>query len=297
MGDLRAFLLSWQFETEVVVGLALSAFLYARGWRRLRKRGRGGRILRRWRAWCFAAGLTAVGVALLSPVATFGSLLMSMHMIQHLLLIMIAAPLLLLGAPMLPMLWAFPRGGRRRLGRLLHPSNPVHRVFHFLTRPGIALPVFILVVVIWHYPPLYDAAQGRTITHDLEHFCFLAAALLYYWPLIHPTGSPRRMSYGAGILYLFPSKLTGFVIGASLSMAQTPWYQTYINAPRLWGLSALDDQQLAGLIMWIFGGLLYIFPLLLLVVMMIREDEGDVWVPEVVRQRQAAASRGEIEAA
>jgi putative membrane protein len=297
MGDLNAFLLSWQFEVEVIIGLALSAGLYARGWRRLRRRGRGGRILRPWRAWCFGAGLTAIALALLSPIGTFGSLLMSMHMIQHLLLVMIAAPLVLLGAPMLPMLWALPRRARRRVGRLMHTSHPVHRLFAFLTRPSIALPIFTLVILVWHYPPLYDAAQGRSLTHDLEHFSFLAAALLFYWPLIHPTGTPRRMSYGAGILYLFPAKITGFVIGATLSMAQTPWYQTYINAPRLWGLSALDDQQLAGLIMWIFGGLLYIFPLLLLVVKMIHEDEGDVWVPEVIREREALAAGAETEAA
>jgi putative membrane protein len=297
MGDLHAFLLSWQLEVEVIAGLGLSAALYTRGWWRLRRRGRGGRILRPWRAWCFAAGLAAVALALLSPIGTFGSLLMSMHMIQHLLLVMIAAPLILLGAPMLPMLWAFPRGTRRRIGRLLHRVHPVHRLFSFLTRPSIALPLFVVVILVWHYPPLYDAAQGRSLTHDLEHFSFLAAALLFYWPLIHPTGTPRRMSYGAGILYLFPAKITGFVIGASLSMAQTPWYQTYINAPRLWGLSALDDQQLAGLIMWIFGGLLYIFPLLILVVKMIHEDEGDVWVPEVIREREAAAAGAETEAA
>jgi putative membrane protein len=292
MGDLNAFLLSWQFEPEVVIGLVLSAGLYAHGWRRLRRRGRGGRILRPWRAWCFGAGLTAVALALLSPIGTFGSLLMSMHMIQHLLLVMVAAPLILLGAPLLPLLWGFRRDTRRRLGRLLHRGHPAHRFFAFLTRPAIALPVFVVVILVWHYPPLYDAAQGRTLTHDFEHFSFLAAALLFYWPLIHPTGTPRRMSYGAGILYLFPAKITGFVIGAALSMAQTPWYQTYIAAPRIWGMSALDDQQLAGLIMWIFGGLLYIFPLILLIVMMIREDEGDVWVPAVVREREAAARVG-----
>jgi putative membrane protein len=299
MGDFSAFLRSWSFEVEVVVGLALAAGLYARGWYRLRRRGRGGRLLEPWRAWCFAGGLATLALALLSPIGTFGSLLMSMHMIQHLLLVMIAAPLLLLGAPMLPMLWAFSLRTRRRLGRLLHRSHPVHRFFAFLTRPSVALPILVLVILVWHYPPLYDAAQGRTLTHDLEHFSFLAAALLFYWPLIHPTGSPRRMSYGAGILYLFPAKITGFVVGASLSMAQTPWYQTYINAPRLWGLSALEDQQLAGLIMWVFGGLLYIVPLLILVVKMIHEDEGDVWVPELIRDREAAAARAgaDVEAA
>jgi putative membrane protein len=297
MGDLNAFLLSWSFELEVVIGLALAAGLYARGWSRLRRRGRGGRALRPWRAWCFGGGLLAVAIALLSPIATFDSLFMFMHMIQHLLLVMIAAPLIWLGAPLLPMLWAFDRKTRRRLGRFMHPSSRVHAVFHFLTRPSIALPILVLTITAWHYPPFYDAAQGRTLIHDLEHATFFAAALLYYWPIIQPTGGKRRMSYGAGILYLFPAKITGFVIGASLSMAQTPWYQTYINAPRVWGLSALSDQQLAGLIMWIFGGLLYIVPLLILVVMMIREDEGDVWIPEEVRAQQASAAAGDVEAA
>jgi cytochrome c oxidase assembly factor CtaG len=297
MGDLNAFLLSWSFEPEVVIGLLLAAGLYARGWRRLRRRGRGGRAMRPWRAWCFGGGLVAIAVALLSPIATFDSLFMFMHMIQHLLLVMIAAPLIWLGAPMLPMMWAFRRPTRRRLGRLMHRGHPVHRVFHFLTRPSVALPILVITILFWHYPTFYDAAQGRTLIHDLEHATFFAAALLYYWPLIQPTGGKRRMSYGAGILYLFPAKITGFVVGAALSMAQTPWYQTYINAPRLWGLSALGDQQLAGLIMWIFGGLLYIIPLLILVVAMIREDEGDVWVPELVREQQAAAVSGDVEAA
>jgi putative membrane protein len=295
MGDLKAFLLSWSFELEVVIGLALAAGLYARGWVRLRRRGRGGRALRPWRAWCFGGGLLAVAVALLSPIATFDSLFMFMHMIQHLLLVMIAAPLIWLGAPLLPMLWAFDRKTRRGLGSLMHPTSRVHAVFHFLTRPSVALPILVLTIIAWHYPPFYDAAQGRTLIHDLEHATFFAAALLFYWPLIQPTGGKRRLSYGAGILYLFPAKITGFVIGASLSMAQTPWYQTYIDAPRVWGLSALADQQLAGLIMWIFGGLLYIVPLLILVVMMIREDEGDVWIPEEVRAQEAAAR--DVEAA
>jgi cytochrome c oxidase assembly factor CtaG len=286
--EVRAFLLSWSFEPGVIFGLLLAAGLYARGWRRLRRRGRGGRFLQPWRAWCFGGGLAAVAIALLSPTATFSSLFMFMHMIQHLLLVMIAAPLIWLGAPLLPTLWAFPRTARRRLGRLLHHRHPVHRFFHFLTRPSVALPILVLVMLFWHWPPMYDAAQGRTLIHDLEHASFFIAALLFYWPVIYPTGGRRRLGYGAAILYLFPAKITGFVIGAALSMAQRPFYQTYIEAPRLWGISALGDQQLAGLIMWVVGGLLYIVPLLILVVKMIQEDEGDVWVPELVRGGDAA---------
>lgn len=289
MGDLNTFLLSWSLEPTVLIGVAVAAFLYIRGWRRLRARGRGGRILKPWRAWCYAAGLLTVLIALVSPIATFTSLFFFMHMIQHLLLIMIAAPLIWLGAPMLPAMWSFPRRTRRRIGRLFRDSHPVHGVFHFLTRPGVALTLFILVLTGWHYPALYDAAQGRSIIHDLEHALFFGTALLFWWPVIHPTGGRRRLPYGAGILYLFPAKLAGFVLGAGLTLTDTAFYRTYVEAPRLWGISALGDQQLGGLIMWVVGGLLYIVPLLALVLMMMREDEGHVWIPEVVRAREAAA--------
>jgi len=295
VGDLQAFLLSWEFEPTVIIGLMVAAGLYARGWRRLRRRGRGGRILKTWRAWCYGAGLLTVAVALLSPIGTFDSIFFFMHMTQHLLLIMVAAPLIWLGAPLLPTLWAFDRGARRRLGRLFHERNPVHRVFHFLTRAGVALTIYILVLFIWHYPPLYDAAQGRNWIHDLEHAMFLGMALLFWWPVIHPSGGTRRLGYGAAILYIFPAKIAGFVLGAALTLSSEPFYRTFLDSPSLWGLSALGDQQLGGLLMWVIGGLLYIIPLLVLVLMMMREDEGDIWVPEVVHGRNArtaAAGRG-----
>lgn len=293
MGDLQAFLLSWSFEPAVIVGLALAAGLYARGWQRLRRRGRGGRILKPWRAWCYAAGLVTVAIALLSPIGTFDSLFFFMHMIQHVLLIMIAAPLIWLGAPLVPTIWAFDRENRHRIGRLFHDDHPVHRLFHFLTNPGVALTLFVVVLFGWHYPALYDAAQGRTVVHDLEHAMFFGTALLFWWPVIHPSGGRRRLGYGAGILYLFPAKLAGFVLGAGLSLTQKAYYSTYTELPRIWGISALGDQQLGGLIMWVFGGLLFIIPLLGLVIMMMREDEGDVWIPAAVRAADAAARSAE----
>ena len=288
-GELRSFLLSWSFEPTIVVGLAVAAGLYIRGWRKLRSRGRGGRILKPWRAWCFGGGLATVAIALLSPIGTFDSLFFFMHMIQHVLLIMIAAPLIWLGAPLLPTIWAFDRPNRRRIGRLFREGHPIHRIFHSLTGAGVALTVFIVVLFVWHYPPLYNAAQGRTLVHDLEHAMFFGSALLFWWPVVHPSGGRRRLPYGAGILYIFPAKRAGIVLGAGLSHSQTPYYSAYTELPRIWGISALADQQLAGLIMWVFGGLLFIIPLLALVIMMMREDEGHVWIPEAVR---ADAGRG-----
>lgn len=290
MTDLELVLRSWEFEPTIVIGLALAAGLYARGWWRLRRRGRGGRILKTWRAWCFAGGLVTVAIALMSPIGALDSMFFSFHMTQHVLLIMVAAPLIWLGAPMVPTLWAFNRGTRRRLGRLFHERNPVHRVFHFLTKVGVALPLFILTLFVWHIPPLYDAAQGRNWIHDLEHFMFFGTALLFWWPVVHPSGGKRRLGYGAGILYIFPAKIAGFVLGAALTLSSEPFYQTFLDSPDLWGLSPLGDQQLGGLIMWVVGGLLYIVPLLVLVIMMMRQDEGDVWVPEAIRAREAAAA-------
>ncbi len=288
MGDLQAFLLSWSFEPTIIVGVVLAAGLYARGWHRLRRRGRGGKILKPWQAWCFGGGLLTVVIALMSPIATFDSVFFFMHMTEHVLLIMIAAPLIWLGAPMVPTLWAFGPDARQRLGQLFHEDHPVHRLFHFLTRAGVALAIYVLVLFVWHFPPLYDAAQGSTLIHELEHAMFFGAALLFWWPVIHPSGGQRRLSYGAGILYIFPAKIAGFVLGAGLTLSSEPYYQTFLASPSIWGLDPLGDQQLGGLIMWVAGGLLYIIPLLILVIMMMREDEGDVWVPETVRAGESA---------
>lgn len=288
VGELRAFLLSWSFEPTILIGVAVAAGLYVRGWRRLRRRGQGGKILKPWRAWCFAGGLLTVVVALTSPIATFDSVFFFMHMTEHVLLIMIAAPLIWLGAPMIPTLWGFNGPARKRIGRIFHEDHTVHRFFHFLTRPDVALTIYVLVLFGWHYPPLYDAAQGSTFIHEVEHAMFFGAALLYWWPVIHPSGTKRRISYGAAILYIFPAKIAGFVLGAGLTLSAEPYYRTFLDSPSLWGLDPLGDQQLGGLIMWVVGGLLYIIPLLALVIMMMREDEGDLWVPEAVRTGRSA---------
>ncbi|MEJ2185775.1 MAG: cytochrome c oxidase assembly protein [Gemmatimonadota bacterium] len=287
--DLRAFLVSWEWDPTVLIGLALGAWLYARGWRRLRRRGRGGRWLKPWRAWCYYIGLGFVFLALLSPIDTYDSLFFTMHMIEHLLLIMFAAPFIWLGAPLLPILWAFPREGRRRLGRIFRRDHPVHRVFRWLTSAPIALTIYVLTLVIWHFPGPYDAAQGRTLVHDLEHISFLAAALIFWWPVIHPTGGQRRLSYGMAILYLFPAKIAGFVIGAALTLTSQVVYSTYTHAPRLWGLSALEDQQLGGLIMWVFGGFIFVVPILFLVTEWMKQEEGDVWAPGTTREQARLA--------
>lgn len=254
-------------------GLGLSALLYAAGWRRSRRAGLGEEALPTWRAWCFGGGLFFVWLALLSPIGSFSGLFFFMHMIQHLLLVEVAAPLLLLGAPVLPMLWALPRDARVVLGSLFGPGSPLHGAFVLSTHPLIAVTLYIAALAVWHLPSFYDAAQGRTAIHDLEHTIFLGTALLYWWPIVHPAGGRRRLSYAAAVPYLLPPLLAGSLIGALLTFAQHPLYATYQRVPRLWGISVLQDQQLAGLIMWVPGGLAYIFPIFVLIALLLRQEE------------------------
>ncbi len=269
-------LTSWSFEPQIVVGIVIAAVLYAVGWWKLRRRGRGRFRLHTWRAVCFGLGLATVAVALLSALAEYDDVLFSAHMAQHLLLLIVAAPLIWLGAPMLPMLWAFPVSWRKAIGRLLVPRSPVHRFFHFLTTPAISLTIYLLVVVVWHVPSFYDAAQGATALHDFEHTTFFCAALLFWWPIVHPTGGRRRLGYGAGALYCVPPMLEGTLIGALLTFSSEPVYATYQNAPRTFGLSVLQDQQIGGLLMWVIGGVLFMIPIFVQVYLLVGgEDVAD----------------------
>jgi cytochrome c oxidase assembly factor CtaG len=170
-------------------------------------------------------------------------------MIQHLLLLLIAPPLLWLGAPLLPTLWALPVDWRRVVGRQLAPVRPLHRLGHLLTQPIVAVVLYVGTVAVWHVPAFYDAAQGRTATHDLEHLMFLGTALFYWWPMIHPTKGRRRLSYALALPYLLPPFLEGMLIGVLLTFTDRPLYQTYQEMERTWGLSVVGDQQLGGLVM------------------------------------------------
>lgn len=254
-----AFLRSWQFQPTIVLGLLLAAGLFTTGLARLWRRGGVGAVVSGWRAAAFAAGLVAIALALLSPIATFSSLLFSMHMLQHLLLTMFAAPLLLLSRPIVPLLWGFPRSARRALGRAFHPDTPTSALLGWLVRPLPALALQTLTVWGWHLPPLYNASLRSDAFHYLQHAMFLGTALLFWWPVIQPTAGPRRMSYGLTMLYLTGAMVAQTkLLGGLLTFAGQPIYTHYTRVPRVWGISALDDQRVAGLLMFV-GGYMMLF--------------------------------------
>jgi putative membrane protein len=273
----------WPQEPVLLVGLTAAACIYWAGWSRLSRVADGAAVSAR-QAAAYIFGIIAVAIALISPVAVFSERLFFVHMIQHLLLLLIAPPLLLLGKPLAPLLWGLPASWRQRLGRLLRPGRPLSRLGHVLTMPLVAATAFVVTVAVWHIPAFYDAAQGRTITHDLEHLMFFGTALLYWWPVIHPAGGRRRLSFTLALPYLLPPFLESMLIGVLLTFADRPLYRTYADMEQPWGVTAVTDQQLGGLIMWIPGGMLFLIPLIGLLAAVLH-DEGKGSTPSTGASR------------
>jgi putative membrane protein len=186
-------------------------------------------------------------LALESPLDDLSAALSAAHMVQHMLLILVAGPLLVLGAPLVPSLWAIPPNARRRLGGWFVRLAAVGR-------PTIAFALHSLALWAWHIPALYEAALGNRALHILEHVSFLATAILFWWSVLHH----GTAGYGRSVAYVFGLALETAILGAALTFAQAPWYAAYYASAPAWGMSALEDQQLAGLIMWVPGGLIYL---------------------------------------
>jgi putative membrane protein len=241
----------WSWEPSVILGCLLLAGLYlgaAGPWRRRWLRsGRlaeapisNGKI-----AW-FMGGLLVVLLALLSPLDEIGdTYLFSAHMVQHLLLILAAAPMLLLGTP----------------GWMLSPllRNPLVRgAGRWLTHPVVAFLIFNINFAAWHFPALYQATLLNENIHILEHLLFLATAVLNWWPVIGPADELPRLPSPAQMLYLFLEAIPGTVLGAIFVFADGPLYPFYVSAGRLFGISPDVDQQLGGLIMGTLSSLVYL---------------------------------------
>jgi putative membrane protein len=245
----------WTWDPFVLLLLALSGWLYAAGVARLWRRAGVDQGIRRWEAGCFAAGWLALFAALVSPLDALGGILFSAHMAQHEVLILIAAPLMVLGRPLAPFLWALPRAGRERAGKWTQ-APPVARTWRSLTAPLSVWAIHGLALWAWHVPGLYQATLDDDFIHALQHLSFFGSAALFWWSLIH--GRFGRLGYGAAVLYVFTTSMHSGVLGALLTFAPRLWYPIYQARTSQWGLSALEDQQLAGLIMWVPAGIVFI---------------------------------------
>lgn len=249
-------LTAWAWEPLALLGLLLGAWLYGRGVRRLWRRAGPGRGIARWRVLAFGGGLLVLGAALLPPLTALGSALFSAHMLQHVLLVVAAAPLLVLGRPETALLWALPRPARRRLGGWWRRRRRLRAGWHALTGPPAAWALHAAATWLWHLPGPYQAALASDVVHLAEHLGFLLTALLF-WRVLPGSGVRARLHPAVAVLYLFGFTLQGGILGALMTFAGEPWYPVYAATAPAWGLTPLEDQQLAGLVMWIPSGLVY----------------------------------------
>ncbi|HUL63382.1 MAG TPA: cytochrome c oxidase assembly protein [Burkholderiaceae bacterium] len=246
--------LAWSFEPWVVSCLALAAALYLLGLVRLWRRAGAGRGVRALQLVAFWTGWAVLATALVSPLDSLGAQLFSAHMVQHELLMIIAAPLFVVGRPLGLWAWALPARWRRASGRLFH-VRPVRSAWRFVTQPLVAWTLHALALWIWHLPALFDAALASEWVHALQHFSFLATALLFWWSVL---GAANGTQQGIALLSLFTTMVHSGALGALLALSSVAWYPAYANSAPAFGLSALDDQQLGGLLMWVPAGLIYL---------------------------------------
>jgi putative membrane protein len=260
---------AWSWEPAVIVFLLVSGALYLGGLRRLWSKARGTGI-RQWEAAAFAGGWLSAAVALVSPLHALGGSLFSAHMAQHELLIAVSAPLLVLGRPLIPFLWALPPEWRSGLGRA-SKASAFSAVWALLTRPAIAFALHAIALWGWHLPGPYQATIGSELMHTLQHLCFISTALLFWWTIFGARYS--MLGYGGAVFYLFATALQTGALGALLTFAGGLWYPAYAATSGLWGLSPLEDQQLGGLIMWIPGSIPYGVAGLVLFARWLKESE------------------------
>jgi cytochrome c oxidase assembly factor CtaG len=265
MIPLSQLLASWDWRPVVGLVLGAAATVYAAGWRRLRARSAAS--VPRWQLACYLGGLAVIALALLSPVSVYAGVLLSAHMIQHQLLVMVAVPLILLADPLPAALWGLPPRARRAVGATLRAGAPLRRAVRALTWMRVAGPLYVLTLSAWHVPAAYQASLGRPWLHDVQHVSFFVSGLLFWWPIVNPAPRLHHLTGGAGyglrIGYVILATAHNTFLGAVIALAQRVLYPTYAAAPRLFELSPLDDQAFAGGIMW-SGGHMYLIAVLVL---------------------------------
>jgi cytochrome c oxidase assembly factor CtaG len=269
---------AWSLDPGIVLPLLLTAILYLRG----AKAERGVSSKQQFYFW---AGWILLCIALLSPLHPLGEELFSAHMAQHELLMVVAAPLLVLARPLVALLWGLPLVWRRELGQW-SKRKLVQSSWRFFTHPMTAWWIHAAALWLWHIPRFFQATLDNDWIHSAQHLSFLGSALLFWWSLFYAHGKAR---YGASVLYLFTTAVHTSILGALLTFSATVWYPDYIGATSAWGMTPLEDQQTGGLIMWIPAGLVYVIGALVLFAFWLRESDRSAETHSFDRKREYAA--------
>ena len=257
--------------------LAAGAAAYGRGWWSLSSRGHPPAG---WRLALYLLGLAAMAAALVSPIDTLADELFPVHMVQHLLLTMVAAPLVLLGNPLPVVLWGVPAGARRWLARPLTRQARFRTALRTLTWLPVAWLLYVVDLWIWHAPALYQLALEHETVHVVEHAAFFLTALVFWWPIVRPAPRLHRRSHpGFEILYLLAATAQNTALGMLLTISERSFYPYYEQAATRLGVSPVDEQVAGGGIMWVSGHM-YLLPILLLLYQFATRTAGDAGITE-----------------
>jgi putative membrane protein len=286
-------LLAWQLEAHEVLPLIAAAILFRVAERRVAAQ-HPANPHPRWRSWAWYTGLAVLFVALQSPIGAYDTTLFSVHMVQHLMLAMVAAPLLALGAPITLLLRVSSAWVRQRVVLPVLHSWPL-RVAAF---PVVTWVLFAGVMWATHFSGLYDAALEDPLAHLVEHALYLGTALLFWWPVVGADPSPWRMSHPIRIGYLLVGMPQSSFLGLAILSAPQVLYPHYATLARDWGPPPLLDQQLAGGIMWVGGDMVFLIGLILAVWVWLRAEEAEGRrVDARLDRERAAAERARLEKA
>jgi cytochrome c oxidase assembly factor CtaG len=270
----------WSPDPLIVANLVALSVLYAIGFSRLRAVGNRDSAAGGLHAGAFWLAIFALAVALLSPIEVLAHELLWVHMVQHMILMNVAAPLFVIGSPVRVMLWVFPPEDRRLVGRSKRTLHRRGLPRYLLWQPVTLFLLYAAVLWIWHLPVLYEAALRVPLVHDMQHLMFFAVSCVFWRVLFDPIGR-LRLARTTAVLYLFLTSLHATILGVFMALAPRLWYPTYARRTAAWGFDALEDQQLAGYIMWMPACAAYALVAAVVFAKWLREEPPESATPRV----------------
>ncbi len=283
------FALAWDFSSPPAVLFLLLTSAYTIGAMRLATRSdKDGRFWYKFTA--SVLGLVLLATALAGPLDYYSGDLFAAHMSQHIVIAMFAAPLLLLARPMPAYIWALPRPLRVGVGTALTNSGVIIKVMRILTRPSVALPLFIGTLYAWHIPAAYNQSLEDEWLHLFMHFTMFTTAVLFWWPIIGPPPIRTKLTHPQRIVYLLLAVTPTAVLAAIITLSKSVLFDFYLDSPGHFSWSPTEDQRTGGLLMWIPGNFVYLTTVTILFFRWFKEEEQKTSREATLRKRQIRSS-------
>ena len=257
----------WSLPIWLTLSILIAAAIYVRGWMAIRKTRRAQ--FTDLRLMSFLGGLALLWTATASPLDGFADALLTVHMVEHLLLMSAIPMLLLYGLPVVPLLRGLPAPLRLWIAGPLLRMKPLRRFAHWLVTPAIAWLAMNLGYLGWHAPAAYDLALENETWHGVEHLCFLGTSLLFWWTILRPWHAPKQRNNWGALLYLALADIVMTMLSGFLTFCDRPVYPYYVNHPNPFGVPVLTDQVLGAVIMWVLGSFAFLVPAMVITVQLL----------------------------